>query len=175
MATLRLGEGMERPGEGQRWVPSAGVRASRRAPSSSLGQALWALLRMRDAIDGIKKIPHPEEAAERLSRRTHRADPAHARSQGWRKTRQQESFVWCVPPECRSAPLRLRPLSSKPSRTAGHLPIWTWSPLALYIFPLCAIAEPSDHRVVIPTPAGKLGQVILIRRERNVQPCYGRE
>src|SRR5467141_2385309 len=52
---------------------------------------------MRDAIDGIKKIPHPEEAAERLSRRTHRADPAHARSRGWRKTRRQESFVWCVP------------------------------------------------------------------------------
>ena len=52
---------------------------------------------MRAAIDGIKKIPHPEKAAERLSRRTHRADPAHARSQGWRKTKQQDSFVWCVP------------------------------------------------------------------------------
>src|SRR3981189_3508352 len=44
------------------------VRASRRA--------LRALLSMRDTIDGIKKIPHPEEAAKRPSRRTHRADPA---------------------------------------------------------------------------------------------------
>src|SRR5713101_9528452 len=44
------------------------VRASRRA--------LWALLSMREGFDDIKKIPHPEEAAKRLSRRTHRADPA---------------------------------------------------------------------------------------------------
>src|SRR5438876_7876158 len=39
------------------------VRPSRRAP--------WALLRMRQVFDGIKKIPHPEEAAKRPSRRTH--------------------------------------------------------------------------------------------------------
>jgi hypothetical protein len=31
---------------------------------------------MRDAFDSIKKIPHPEEAAKQLSRRTHGADPA---------------------------------------------------------------------------------------------------
>jgi hypothetical protein len=31
---------------------------------------------MREAFDGIKKIPHPEEAAKQLSRRTHGADPA---------------------------------------------------------------------------------------------------
>ena len=42
-------------------------------------RARWALLRMRGAIDGIKKIPHPEEAAERLSRRTHRADEGRVR------------------------------------------------------------------------------------------------
>jgi hypothetical protein len=30
---------------------------------------------MREATDGIKKRPHPEEAAQRLSRRTHGADP----------------------------------------------------------------------------------------------------
>jgi hypothetical protein len=45
-------------------------RASRRA--------LWALLSMRKA-DGIEKIPHPEEAAKRPSRRTHGADPANRR------------------------------------------------------------------------------------------------
>jgi hypothetical protein len=62
------------------------VRASRRAPSSSLGQALWALLSMRQSFDGIKKTPHPEEAAHgsalcaargqdpRPSRRTHDAE-----------------------------------------------------------------------------------------------------
>src|SRR5437763_4625546 len=33
------------------------------------------LLRMTEASDGIKKIRHPEEAAERPSRRTHRAPP----------------------------------------------------------------------------------------------------
>src|SRR6266446_8478436 len=38
--------------------------------------ALQALLRMRYIFDGIKKIPHPEEAAERPSRRTHRVCPA---------------------------------------------------------------------------------------------------
>ena len=32
---------------------------------------------MRDGIDGINKIPHPEEAAKRPSRRTHGAAPAH--------------------------------------------------------------------------------------------------
>jgi hypothetical protein len=31
---------------------------------------------MRYIFDGIKKCPHPEEAAQRLSRRTHCADPA---------------------------------------------------------------------------------------------------
>jgi hypothetical protein len=46
----------------------AAVRASRRA--------LRVLLSMREASDGIKKIPHPEEAAKQLSRRTHGADPA---------------------------------------------------------------------------------------------------
>ena len=30
-----------------------------------------------ETFDGIKKIPHPEEAAKQLSRRTHRADPAY--------------------------------------------------------------------------------------------------
>jgi len=30
-----------------------------------------ALLSMREAFDGIKKSPHPEEAATRPSRRTH--------------------------------------------------------------------------------------------------------
>ena len=39
-------------------------------------RALQALLRMRYVFDGIKKIPHPEEAVERPSRRTHRACPA---------------------------------------------------------------------------------------------------
>ena len=43
------------------------VRASRRAR--------WALLSMSKAIDSTKKISHPEEAAEQLSRRTHDADP----------------------------------------------------------------------------------------------------
>lgn len=33
---------------------------------------------MREAFDGIKKIPHPEEAAKQLSRRTHAADPAQS-------------------------------------------------------------------------------------------------
>jgi len=32
---------------------------------------------MRKAFDGIRKIPHPEEAAEQLSRRTRGADPAN--------------------------------------------------------------------------------------------------
>ena len=40
----------------------AAVRASRRTPR--------VLLSMREAFDGIKKIPHPEEAAKQLSRRT---------------------------------------------------------------------------------------------------------
>ena len=31
---------------------------------------------MREVVDGVTGIPHPEEAAERLSRRTHGADPA---------------------------------------------------------------------------------------------------
>src|SRR5713226_4135319 len=34
------------------------------------------LLRTRQVFDGIKRIPHPEEAAKQLSRRTHRTDPA---------------------------------------------------------------------------------------------------
>src|SRR5438132_1268986 len=42
---------------------AVGVRASRRA--------LRALLSMRKTFDGIKKAPHPEEAAKRPSRRTH--------------------------------------------------------------------------------------------------------
>jgi hypothetical protein len=29
---------------------------------------------MRNALDNIKEIPHPEEAAKQLSRRTHVAD-----------------------------------------------------------------------------------------------------
>src|SRR5207247_11001283 len=36
-----------------------------------------ALLSMRELVDGITGIAHPEEAAERLSRRTHGADPAN--------------------------------------------------------------------------------------------------
>jgi hypothetical protein len=44
------------------------VRPSRRP--------LCGLLRMRYAFDGIKKTPHPEEAAKQLSRRTHCANPA---------------------------------------------------------------------------------------------------
>src|SRR6266404_3472248 len=36
-----------------------------------------ALLSMREVVDGITGIPHPEEAAERLSRRTHGVDPAN--------------------------------------------------------------------------------------------------
>jgi hypothetical protein len=39
-------------------------------------RALQALLRMRSVVYGINGIPHPEEAAERPSRRTHNADPA---------------------------------------------------------------------------------------------------
>jgi hypothetical protein len=39
-----------------------------------------------EVFDGIKKIPHPEEAAKELSRRTHCADPAvqffHTRFRG---------------------------------------------------------------------------------------------
>jgi hypothetical protein len=35
-----------------------------------------ALLSMREVFDGINGIPHSEEAAQRLSRRTHSADPA---------------------------------------------------------------------------------------------------
>jgi hypothetical protein len=31
---------------------------------------------MREAFDSIKKSPHPEEAAKRLSRRKHGDDPA---------------------------------------------------------------------------------------------------
>src|SRR6266700_3414940 len=38
---------------------------------------LVALLSMREVVDGITGIPRPEEAAERLSRRTHGADPAN--------------------------------------------------------------------------------------------------
>src|ERR1700730_9043603 len=38
------------------------------------------LLRMRYIFDGIKKMPHPEEPAQRASRRTHRSDPAGGRS-----------------------------------------------------------------------------------------------
>jgi hypothetical protein len=34
---------------------------------------------MRKVFDGIEKIPHPEEAAEQLSRRTQGADPADRR------------------------------------------------------------------------------------------------
>ena len=37
---------------------------------------LVALLSMKEVVDGITGIPHPEEAAERLSRRTRNADPA---------------------------------------------------------------------------------------------------
>jgi len=33
--------------------------------------APFGVLRMRQAFEGIKKIPHPEEVAERPSRRTH--------------------------------------------------------------------------------------------------------
>src|ERR1700730_17825790 len=55
------------------------VRPSRRAPSSSLGQALWALLRIRQLSDSIKPIPHPEEPAKRPSRMTHYACPAALR------------------------------------------------------------------------------------------------
>ena len=42
---------------GTKWAAVALLRASRRAR--------WALLSMRESFDGIKKIPHPEEAAER--------------------------------------------------------------------------------------------------------------
>src|SRR5207245_5916426 len=35
-----------------------------------------ALLSMREVFDVINGIPHSEEAAQRLSRRTHSADPA---------------------------------------------------------------------------------------------------
>src|ERR1700730_17361411 len=38
------------------------------------------LLRMRYLFDGIKKIPHLEEPAQRASRRTHGSDPAGGRS-----------------------------------------------------------------------------------------------
>jgi len=31
---------------------------------------------MREVVDGMTGIPHPEEAAERLSRRMHGADPS---------------------------------------------------------------------------------------------------
>jgi hypothetical protein len=31
---------------------------------------------MRDVVDGIEEFPHSEEAAQRLSRRTHSTDPA---------------------------------------------------------------------------------------------------
>src|SRR5271165_5691427 len=44
------------------------ARASRRARR--------ALVSMRYVIDRINPIPHSEEAAQRLSRRTHRVDPA---------------------------------------------------------------------------------------------------
>jgi len=47
----------------------AAVRASRRAR--------WALLSMRKVLDGVKKIPRPEEAAQQLSRRMRGADPAN--------------------------------------------------------------------------------------------------
>src|SRR6266542_6313092 len=38
------------------------------------------LLRMRYIFDGIKKKPHPEEPAQRASRRTHGIDPTGGRS-----------------------------------------------------------------------------------------------
>ena len=63
--------GSRLPGEGgcQEIGCIAAVRASRRT--------LRVLLSMREAFDGIKKIPHPEEAAKQLSRRTHGRDAAN--------------------------------------------------------------------------------------------------
>jgi hypothetical protein len=46
---------------------------------------------MREAFDGIKKIPHPEEAAKQLSRRTHGAGPADREFPYSRLRREDES------------------------------------------------------------------------------------
>jgi len=58
------------------------VRASRRVlcpeePPQAASRR-GALLSMRYVFDGIKKCPHPEEAAKRPSRRTHSDDPTDA-------------------------------------------------------------------------------------------------
>src|SRR5207302_438849 len=41
---------------------------------------LWALLSMRKSLIALRKVPHPEEAAKRPSRRTHGALPVAFRS-----------------------------------------------------------------------------------------------
>src|SRR5579859_8195559 len=46
-----------------------------RKPRSGCLDGAARLRRMRRFYDGIKKKPHPEEAAKRLSRRTHGAGP----------------------------------------------------------------------------------------------------
>ena len=45
-------------------------------PPCVVRDAPSALLTMTYVVDSIEEPPHPEEAATRLSRRTHRADPA---------------------------------------------------------------------------------------------------
>src|SRR3984893_4863310 len=50
------------------------------AAPSVLRDGATRLLRIRYLFDGIKKIPHPEEPAQRASRRTHGSDPAGGRS-----------------------------------------------------------------------------------------------
>ena len=62
------------------WIPHSAWLAVWGGWSASIccvaAAALWVLLRIRYSSDRTKKIPHPEEAAERPSRGMHRACPS---------------------------------------------------------------------------------------------------
>src|ERR1700738_1094426 len=78
-----------------------------------LREAPRALLSMREAFDGINGIPHSEEAAQRLSRRTHSADPREWRPASC-KTRPNEidsvTDTSLITPSEPSSPISLRTL-----------------------------------------------------------------
>ena len=60
--------------------PGAAERMPERHRHCACFETRRALLGMRDAIDGTRHAPHPEEAATQPSRRTHGAGPAGAKA-----------------------------------------------------------------------------------------------
>jgi hypothetical protein len=68
--------------------PASASRVLRDAPS--------ALLSMTDIVHGINEVRHPEEAAKRPSRRTHRADPTDPRLLQNSRSAGSGLVLWCL-------------------------------------------------------------------------------